>query len=317
MEIGIVGLGRMGAGIARRLLRRSHSCVVFDASPKAGATLAEEGGEAACNLADLVGRLARPRHVWLMLPAGAPTQSVFETLLPLLAEGDLIVDGGNTDWRDDIARQAQAEPLGLSYVDVGVSGGVWGLERGYCLMAGGALAALERLAPILKDLVPDPSEPATPPGSGLVHAGPTGAGHFAKMVHNAIEYGMMQTLAEGLDILQNADRVVENGVRLQIDTPAVAQAWRRGSVIQSWLLDLAAEALRREPELQSYEGRVADSGEGRWAVEAALKAEVPADVISAALFARFRSRQSHTFAEKVLSAMREGFGGHRETPPSA
>jgi 6-phosphogluconate dehydrogenase len=323
MQIGVVGLGRMGANIARRLMRHGHSCVVWDRDPKPGLQLAGEGALATAGLAELVRALAAPRTVWLMLPAGAATDAAIADLAPLLAPGDTIIDGGNTVWKDDIRRAHQLSAKGLHYVDVGTSGGVWGLERGYCLMIGGEKVIVERLDPIFAALTPGKgSIPATPGRQGrdtrveqgYLHAGPTGAGHFVKMVHNGIEYGMMQAIAEGLDILKHAGspRLPEE-LRLAIDVADTAEVWRRGSVITSWLLDLSAAALAEDAELAAYSGHVEDSGEGRWTVQAAIEEAVPAEVLTSALYARFRSRQEHTFAEKLLSAMRKGFGGHMES----
>jgi 6-phosphogluconate dehydrogenase len=323
MQIGVVGLGRMGANIARRLMRREHSCVVWDRDPKPGQQLAGEGAMAAASLAELVRTLAVPRAVWVMLPAGEATETAIAELAGLLASGDTIIDGGNTFWKDDIRRAHELSAKGLHYVDVGTSGGVWGLERGYCLMIGGEKAIVERLDPIFAALAPGKGGiPATPGRQGrdkrveqgYLHAGSTGAGHFVKMVHNGIEYGMMQAIAEGLDILKHAGspRLPEE-LRLAIDVADTAEVWRRGSVITSWLLDLTAAALAEDAELAAYSGHVEDSGEGRWAVQAAVEEAVPAEVLTSALYARFRSRQEHTFAEKVLSAMRKGFGGHMES----
>ncbi|HEY7553021.1 MAG TPA: decarboxylating 6-phosphogluconate dehydrogenase [Hyphomicrobiaceae bacterium] len=322
MQIGVVGLGRMGANIARRLMRHGHSCVVWDRDPRPGRELAGEGALAAASLTALVRALAVPRAVWLMLPAGAATVAAIADLAGLLAPGDTIIDGGNTFWKDDIRRARELGAKGLHYVDVGTSGGVWGLERGYCLMIGGETPAVERLDPIFSALAPGKGGiPATPGREGrdprveqgYQHAGPAGAGHFVKMVHNGIEYGMMQALAEGIDILKHAGspRLPEE-LRLAIDVADTAEVWRRGSVITSWLLDLTAAALAEDAELATYSGHVEDSGEGRWTVQAAIEEAVPAEVLTSALYARFRSRQEHTFAEKVLSAMRKSFGGHVE-----
>ncbi len=322
MQIGVVGLGRMGANIARRLMRRGHSCVVWDRDARPGQQLAGEDALAATSLAELVRALAAPRAVWLMLPAGGATEAAIAELAKLLAQGDTVIDGGNTFWKDDIRRAHELAARGLHYVDVGTSGGVWGLERGYCLMIGGEQPVVERLDPIFAALAPGKgSIPATPGRQGrdqrveqgYLHAGPVGAGHFVKMVHNGIEYGMMQAIAEGLDILKHASsqRLPED-LRLAIDVADTAEVWRRGSVITSWLLDLTAAALAEDAELATYSGHVEDSGEGRWTVEAAIEEAVPAEVLTSALYARFRSRQQHTFAEKVLSAMRKGFGGHVE-----
>jgi 6-phosphogluconate dehydrogenase len=322
MQIGIVGLGRMGANIARRLMRHGHDCVVFDANLDASLALGREGATSSAALQDLVKRLKAPRVVWLMLPAGEITAKAVEELARLMAAGDTLIDGGNTFWKDDIARAAALKPSGIHYVDVGTSGGVWGLERGYCLMIGGEKDVVERLDPIFRALAPGAGDiPATPrresrdprPGQGYLHAGPNGAGHFVKMIHNGIEYGLMQAYAEGFDILKHAgDESLPPEHRLDLNLADIAETWRRGSVITSWLLDLTAAALAEEGDLASYSGHVADSGEGRWTIQAAIEEAVPADVLSAALYTRFRSRQEHTFAEKILSAMRKGFGGHQE-----
>jgi 6-phosphogluconate dehydrogenase len=323
MHIGIVGLGRMGANIARRLMRHGHVCVVFDRDAEPGRGLAGEGATAVGSLAALVKTLPAPRVVWLMLPAGAITEAAISELSGLLASGDALIDGGNTFWKDDIRRAGQLKPKGIHYLDVGTSGGVWGLERGYCLMIGGEVDAVQRLDPIFAALAPGMAGvPATATRKGrdpraeqgYLHCGPSGAGHFVKMIHNGIEYGMMQAFAEGFDILKNANSsALPPEHRLAIDVADVAEVWRRGSVVTSWLLDLTAAALAEDPQLAGYSGHVADSGEGRWTVQAAIEEAVPAEVLTAALYARFRSRQDHTFAEKVLSAMRKGFGGHIET----
>jgi 6-phosphogluconate dehydrogenase len=317
MQIGIVGLGRMGANIARRLMRHGHACVVHDRDAEPGRHLAGEGATAADSLAALVRALPAPRVVWLMLPAGEITEAAIVELTGLLASSDTLIDGGNTFWKDDIRRVRQLKQKGIHYVDVGTSGGVWGLERGYCLMIGGEVDPIfAALAPGMAGV----SATATRKGrdarveQGYLHCGPSGAGHFVKMIHNGIEYGMMQALAEGFDILKNANStMLPLDQRLTIDVANVAEVWRRGSVITSWLLDLTAAALAEDPQLAAYSGHVADSGEGRWTVQAAIEEAVPAEVLTAALFARFRSRQDHTFAEKILSAMREGFGGHVES----
>ena len=322
MQIGVMGLGRMGANIARRLMRHGHACVVYDRDPEPGRSLAAEGAETAGSVGDLVKALGAPRTVWVMLPAGAATETAIGELSELLAAGDTIIDGGNTFWKDDIRRAGELKAKGLHYLDVGTSGGVWGLERGYCLMIGGEKPVVERLGPIFEALAP--GRGTIPPTAGrggrdaraeqgYLHAGPSGAGHFVKMIHNGIEYGMMQAIAEGFDIMRNAGspRLPEE-LRLAIDVADVAEVWRRGSVITSWLLDLTAAALAQDATLAGYSGHVEDSGEGRWTVQAAIEEAVPAEVLTAALYARFRSRQDHTFAEKVLSAMRKGFGGHVE-----
>ena len=325
MQLGMVGLGRMGANIVRRLMRDGHSCAVYDRDPEAGRRLAGEGATAVESLRDLVGQLDAPRAVWVMLPAGAVTESTIAELAGLLSPGDVIIDGGNTFWKDDVRRARELKERGLSYVDVGTSGGVWGLERGYCLMIGGDRPVVERLDPIFATLAPGLGDIPRTAGrdgrdgrdpraeQGYLHAGGHGAGHFVKMIHNGIEYGMMQAIAEGFDILKNADSPkLDPDYRLDLDLADVAEVWRRGSVITSWLLDLTASALAEEEELAGYSGHVEDSGEGRWTVMAAIEEAVPAEVLTAALYARFRSRQDHTFAEKILSAMRKGFGGHVE-----
>lgn len=322
MELGMVGLGRMGANLVRRILRAGHQAVVFDRDPAPGAALAKEGAVATESLAALVAAMPTPRHIWVMLPAGATTQAAIDELATLLAPGDTIIDGGNTFWQDDIARAAILKAKGLHYLDIGTSGGVWGLERGYCLMVGGDKAVVERLAPIFEVLAPGRGDiPVTRyreghdprAEQGWLHCGQNGAGHFVKMIHNGIEYGMMQAIAEGFDILKNANSAkLPEAHRLDLDVAEIAEVWRRGSVITSWLLDLTAEALAKDAALAEFSGHVDDSGEGRWTVQAAIDEAVPAEVLTAALFARFRSRQDHTFAEKILSAMRKGFGGHQE-----
>jgi len=322
MQLGMIGLGRMGANIVRRLMRAGHHCVVYDRDPTPGKTLAAEGAVAAISLADLVAKLDGPRAIWIMLPAGGPTESTIDALVPMLAKGDTIIDGGNSYWRDDIRRGAKLIADGLHYIDVGTSGGVWGLERGYCMMIGGDADEVRRLDPIFRALAPGKGTIPITPGragrdprveQGYMHAGPCGSGHFVKMVHNGIEYGLMQAYAEGFDILRNADA---SGVaaehRFTLDLADIAEVWRRGSVVSSWLLDLTSNALAEEEKLDSYSGFIEDSGEGRWTLQAAIEEAVPAEVLSAALFTRFRSRQSHTYAEKIISAMRKGFGGHVE-----
>ncbi len=326
MQLGMVGLGRMGANIVRRLLQSGHSAVVYDRDLAPGQNLAREGAVTAVNLADLVRAMAAPRHIWIMLPAGSATEDAINQLAGLLQPGDTIIDGGNTFWKDDVRRAKELAAKGLHYVDVGTSGGVWGLERGYCLMIGGETATVERLDPIFKALAPGRGD-ITPTANreirdpraeqGYIHAGRNGAGHFVKMIHNGIEYGMMQAMAEGFDILRHANSPkLPAEHRLDLDLPDIAEVWRRGSVITSWLLDLTASALAEESDLASYSGHVEDSGEGRWTVQAAIEEAVPAEVLTSALYTRFRSRQDHTFAEKVLSAMRKGFGGHVEPKKS-
>jgi 6-phosphogluconate dehydrogenase len=322
MQIGIIGLGRMGGNIARRLMRHGHEAVVFDQNRTAVAELSKEGAVPAASLQDLVHKLAKPRAVWVMLPSGDITEGTISELSLLLEAGDAVIDGGNTFWKDDIRRAAALGKRGVNYVDVGTSGGVWGLERGYCMMIGGKKEAVDRLDPILAALAPGTGDVAPSPGRegrdpraerGYIHAGPSGAGHFVKMVHNGIEYGLMQAYAEGFDILRSAGaKSLPESERFDLDIADIAEVWRRGSVITSWLLDLTAAALAKDKALDAYSGFVEDSGEGRWTIEAAINEAVPAEVLAAALFARFRSRQDHTFAEKVLSAMRKGFGGHVE-----
>ncbi len=321
MQLGIVGLGRMGGNMARRLLRHGHQCVVYDRNTEAVRELAGEGAMGAEALGEFAAQLTPPRAVWVMLPAGAVTESTVMALADILKSGDVVIDGGNSFWKDDIRRAAVLRQKGLHYVDVGTSGGVWGLERGYCMMIGGEQRVIDRLDPIFAALAPGIGDIARTPGRegdqraerGYIHAGPNGAGHFVKMVHNDIEYGLMQAYAEGFDILKNvgrADLPAEH--RMTLNLADIAEVWRRGSVISSWLLDLTAAALAHDAELGQYSGYVQDSGEGRWTLFAAIEEAVPADVLAAALNARFRSREQHTFAEKLLSAMRKGFGGHVE-----
>ena len=322
MQLGVIGLGRMGANIVRRLMEDGHKCVVWDRDPAPGQALAAEGATAADSLEDLVKKLDAPRAAWIMLPAGGPTDDTVTELGKLMQAGDVILDGGNSFYRDDIRRAAALKAHGVSYVDVGTSGGVWGLERGYCMMIGGENAVIDRLDPIFASLAPglgDIPRTKRPAGAdpraerGYIHAGPVGAGHFVKMIHNGIEYGLMQAYAEGLDILQGkGGDAIPEADRYDLNLADIAEVWRRGSVISSWLLDLTAQALADHPTLDEFTGVVADSGEGRWTVEAAVEEAVPADVLTAALYARFRSRQTHTFGEKLLSAMRHGFGGHVE-----
>jgi 6-phosphogluconate dehydrogenase len=326
MQLGMIGLGRMGANIVRRLTRAGHSCVVFDRDPAPGQALAAEGAVVAQDIAGLVRATDAPRHVWVMLPAGAVTEAMVGQLADLLSPGDTIIDGGNTFWKDDVRRAGELRARGIGYLDVGTSGGVWGLERGYCLMIGGEAEAVQRLDPIFSALAPGVGDiPRTQHRDGrdaraehgYLHAGPNGAGHFVKMIHNGIEYGMMQAIAEGFDIMRNAaSSALPEEHRLDLDLAEVAEVWRRGSVVTSWLLDLTAAALAADDDLSGYSGHVEDSGEGRWTVQAAIEEAVPAEVLTAALYTRFRSRQDHTFAEKVLSAMRKGFGGHVEPKKS-
>jgi 6-phosphogluconate dehydrogenase len=323
MQLAMVGLGRMGANIVRRLNKAGgFSAVVYDKSADAVGSLAAEGATGASSLADVVKNLAKPRTIWVMLPAGKITEETIEELASLLESGDVIIDGGNTFWQDDIRRAKALRAKGIHYLDVGTSGGVWGLERGYCMMIGGDKAVVDRLDPLFAALAPGLGDIPRTSGresrdprveQGYIHAGPNGAGHFVKMIHNGIEYGLMQAYAEGFDILKNANsKALPEEHRLDLDIADIAEVWRRGSVIPSWLLDLTSQALAHAPGLDKYSGHVEDSGEGRWTVNAAVDEAVPAEVLTAALYARFRSRQSHTFAEKVLSAMRDGFGGHKE-----
>jgi 6-phosphogluconate dehydrogenase len=322
MQLGVIGLGRMGGNIARRLMQNGHKCVVWDQAKEAVEHLADDGATGAADPRDFVAKLDKPRAVWVMLPAGAVTEQMIEQLSGLLEPDDVIIDGGNTFYRDDIRRAKALEAKRLHYVDVGTSGGVWGLERGYCMMIGGDKAVVDRLDPIFRTLAPGPGEiprtkrpaDADPRAeSGYIHAGPVGSGHFVKMVHNGIEYGLMQAYAEGFDILKGKGGAeLAESDRFDLNLRDIAEVWRRGSVVSSWLLDLTAQALANDAHLEKFSGEVADSGEGRWTVEAAVEEAVPATVLTAALYARFRSRESHSFGEKMLSAMRFGFGGHIE-----
>ncbi|HLG86679.1 MAG TPA: decarboxylating 6-phosphogluconate dehydrogenase [Alphaproteobacteria bacterium] len=322
MQLGLIGLGRMGGNIVRRLQRHGHHCIVYDRDPAAMAALAKEGATASTNIEDLVSRLEPPRTVWVMLPAGEVTDRTVLDAGAILARGDTIIDGGNSFYRDDIRRAAALGERGVNYLDVGTSGGVRGLERGYCLMIGGSRDVVKRLDPLFAALAPGLGQIERTPGRdgrdprperGYVHCGPVGAGHFVKMVHNGIEYGLMQAYAEGLDILKNrTSTALPEAERYELDLADIAEAWRRGSVVSSWLLDLSAMALTESPSLNNYTGVVEDSGEGRWTVGAAIETAVPAEVLSASLYTRFRSRQQHTFAERILSAMRFKFGGHIE-----
>jgi 6-phosphogluconate dehydrogenase len=322
MQLGMIGLGRMGGNIVRRLMRDGHSCVVYDKSADAVKGLAGEGATPSDDLADFVRELKAPRAVWVMLPAGKITHETIVELSGLLSAGDILIDGGNSFFHDDIAHSDLLKAKDIRYLDVGTSGGVWGLERGYCMMIGGDKHAFEHLDPIFKTLAPGVGTIDKTPSregrdqrveQGYLYCGPAGSGHFVKMVHNGIEYGVMQAYAEGFDILKgvNSPAVPENR-RYQLDLADIAEVWRRGSVVASWLLDLTAIALAKDEALSDFVGNVEDSGEGRWTVNAAIEQAVPAEVLSAALYTRFRSRQSHTFAEKILSAMRAEFGGHRE-----
>ena len=321
MQIGVIGLGRMGSGIVRRLLAAGHKIVAYDQNPKAAQAL--HGAEAASSLADFAQKLAVPRSAWVMLPAGGPTEETVLELAKHFAKGDVIIDGGNSFYKDDIRRSKALADKGIDYVDVGTSGGVWGLERGFCMMIGGPQAAVSRLDPIFAALAPGVGTiPRTPHREGrdprvekgYLHAGPAGSGHFVKMVHNGIEYGLMQAYAEGFDVLRGkAGDELPADERYTLDLADIAEVWRRGSVISSWLLDLSSMALAENPQLDEFEGTVEDSGEGRWTVNAAIEEAVAVPVLSSALFARFRSRVRHTFGEKLLSAMRNKFGGHLES----
>ena len=339
MEIGMIGLGRMGASMVRRLLRAGHPCLVYDIHPQTVQALVKEGAVGAASLQDLVHKLRKPRALWLMIPAAA-VEPTLQALVPLLKRGDVVIDGGNSHYHDDIRRDAELKPKGLHYVDVGTSGGVWGMERGYCLMIGGDKTAVRRLAPIFATLAPGIATAPRTPGRkkargtaehGYLHCGPAGAGHFVKMVHNGIEYGVMAAYAEGLNILHHANagkvpRTVDaettplrhpEHYQYDLNLADIAEVWRRGSVIASWLLDLTAQALLGSRDLADFKGRVADSGEGRWTVMAAIDESAPAPVISAALYDRFSSRGEADFADKVLSAMRYAFGGHMEKAAAA
>jgi 6-phosphogluconate dehydrogenase len=339
MQLGMIGLGRMGANMVERLMAAGHHLVVTDRNAAAMEPLLTQGAKGSTALADFVRLLEPPRAVWLMLPAGA-VDPFLATLPPLLSRGDIVIDGGNSYYHDDIQRAAMLRQSGLRYVDVGVSGGVWGRERGYCLMIGGETDAVRHLDPIFRTLAPGVATAPRTPGvsgepdsaeQGYLHCGPSGAGHFVKMVHNGIEYGLMAAFAEGLNILRHADAGMHQAetdaettplrhpehYRYNIDIARVAELWRRGSVVSSWLLDLTAMALQHSPDLKDFSGRVSDSGEGRWTVQAAIEEGVPAPVISAALYARFASRGAEEFADKLLSAMRFGFGGHIEKPTTA
>jgi 6-phosphogluconate dehydrogenase len=324
MQIGMIGLGRMGGNMARRLLRGGHQVVGYASDTASIAAVAADGAMGTATLDELVTKLHRPRAAWVMVPAGEATEQVVNDLSTRMQAGDTIIDGGNSHYKDDVRRAKALRASGIHYVDVGTSGGVWGLERGYCLMIGGPRGPVDRLEPIFRTLAPGRGDIPRTPGrarndspaeQGYLHCGPSGAGHFVKMIHNGIEYGLMQAYAEGFDILRNAAaRDLPAELRFELDVADIAELWRRGSVVQSWLLDLTAMALAENPTLANYTGHVEDSGEGRWTIMAAVEAGVPADVLATSLFTRFRSRQDHTFAEKILSAMRHKFGGHVERP---
>jgi 6-phosphogluconate dehydrogenase len=336
MQLGMIGLGRMGANMVRRLIKGGHQCVVFDVSPKAVQTLVEAKAVGASSFADFVKKLSKPRAVWLMVPAAVVDKTIAD-LLPSLERGDILIDGGNSYYIDDIRRAKELGPKGIHYVDVGTSGGVWGLERGYCMMIGGEAEVVKRLDPILARLAPGAGDIARTPGreklggtaeQGYLHCGPNGAGHFVKMVHNGIEYGIMAAYAEGLGILRAANVGKQTHAvdaettplrdpahyQYDLDLPDITEVWRRGSVIASWLLDLSASALIKDPTLANFAGRVSDSGEGRWTIKAAIDEAVPAHVLTAALYERFSSRGEAEFADRLLSAMRYEFGGHIEKP---
>jgi 6-phosphogluconate dehydrogenase len=322
MQLGMVGLGRMGGNMVRRLLHGGHECVVSDLNPQNVQALAREGATASASLDDFVNKLQAPRAVWIMVPAGDATEQTVNALAQRLQKGDTIIDGGNSYFKDDVRRSQNLKQRGIHYVDVGTSGGVWGIDRGYCMMIGGPKEAVERLDPIFKTLAPGVGDIPRTPGreklsgtaeQGYLCCGPSGAGHFVKMVHNGIEYGLMQAYAEGFDIFNHASsEQVGEDHRYNLNLADIAEVWRRGSVVSSWLLDLTAMALAENPTLSNYTGFVQDSGEGRWTILAAIEEAVPVEVLSAALYTRFRSRQEHTFAEKILSAMRQKFGGHVE-----
>ena len=321
MQLGMVGLGRMGGNLSRRLIANGHEVVAFDRDQKAIDALVKDKATPAASLKDFASKLKAPRAVWVMLPNGKPTEDTVMALADILSEGDTIIDGGNSFWKDDVRRAKALKPKGIHYVDCGTSGGVWGVDRGFCMMIGGEKAVVDRLDPIFSTLAPGLGTIGRTKGfnsdpraeHGYIHAGPNGAGHFVKMVHNGIEYGLMQAYAEGFDILQGrGHESLPDGERFDISLPDVAEVWRRGSVVASWLLDLTSIALAKSPKLEEFTGAVDDSGEGRWTVEAAIEEAVPANVIAASLFARFRSRVDHSFGEKILSAMRNEFGGHVE-----
>jgi len=321
VQLGMIGLGRMGANMVRRLMKGGHRCVVYNRSQDSVKQLVSEGATGSTSLEDFVKKLEKPRTAWMMVPAGAPTEETVRALAELLEPGDVVIDGGNSYFKDDVRRAQMLRSKGIHYLDVGTSGGVWGIERGYSLMIGGDAQIVRRLDPIFQTLAPGAAGTPTTPtrkkvtsaDHGYLHCGPSGAGHFVKMVHNGIEYGLMQAYGEGFDVLRNASSAaLAPEYRYELQLGEIAEVWRRGSVVASWLLDLTAMAFNEDPQLAKYKGYVADSGEGRWTVQAAIEEAVPADVLSAALYARFRSRQEHTFAEKVLSAMREKFGGHVE-----
>jgi 6-phosphogluconate dehydrogenase len=324
MQLGMIGLGRMGGNMVRRLMRGGHECFVFDLNPDNVKQLEADGAKGARSIEDLVEKLQKPRAVWVMVPAGNPTEQTVDRLSKFMSGGDIIIDGGNSHFKDDVRRAKTLGEKGIHYADVGTSGGIWGAERGYCLMVGGEKEVFDQLEPIFKTLAPRRGEIPRTPGrenvastaeEGYVYCGPAGSGHFVKMVHNGIEYGLMQAYAEGFDILRNAtSKELPEDHRYDLNLADIAEVWRRGSVVGSWLLDLTAMALIESPALAEYSGFVQDSGEGRWTIQAAIEEAVPVDVLAVSLFTRFRSRQESTFAEKILSAMRHKFGGHVERP---
>ena len=326
MQLGMVGLGRMGANMARRLKRDGHDLVVFDLDATKVAELKNEGMQGSTDLNEFVDMLTKPRAAWLMVPAGEPTETMVNKFAELFESGDVLIDGGNSYYKDDVRRAKMLRTKGIEYVDAGTSGGVWGLERGYCLMVGCDDKVFEHLEPIFKTLSPGTGSVEPTPGRptegrtahlGYMHCGPNGAGHFVKMVHNGIEYGLMQAYGEGFDIMCNANsKELPEDHRYTLNLGEIAELWRRGSVVSSWLLDLSAIALAQDPNLETYTGYVQDSGEGRWTIMAAIEEAVPADVLASALYVRFRSRHEHTFTEKMLSAMRKQFGGHIERRPA-
>jgi 6-phosphogluconate dehydrogenase len=326
MRLGMVGLGKMGANMTRRLMRGGHEVVVTDLSAENVSKIKGEGAIASASLDDFVSKLGKPAIAWLMVPAGGPTEQTVQALAQKMQAGDVMIDGGNSYFKDDVRRSQQLKDKRIHYVDVGTSGGVWGIDRGYCMMIGGPKEAVQQLDPIFKTLAPGRGDIPRTPGrekmggtaeEGYMYCGPSGSGHFVKMVHNGIEYGLMQAYAEGFDIFKNASsKEVPEDHRYDLNLADIAEVWRRGSVVSSWLLDLTSMALAENPTLSEYSGFVQDSGEGRWTIQAAIDEAVPVDVLSAALFTRFRSRQEHTFAEKMLSAMRQKFGGHIEAAPA-
>jgi len=324
MQLGMIGLGRMGGNMVRRLMRGGHECFVFDLNADSVKQMESEGATGARTIGDMVEKMRKPRAIWVMVPAGDPTEKTVDKLSRFMSGGDIIIDGGNSYFKDDVRRAKMLDEKGIHYVDVGTSGGIRGIEHGYCLMVGGEKEAFDQLEPIFKTLAPGRGEIPRTPGredvgdtaeEGYIHCGPAGSGHFVKMVHNGIEYGLMQAYAEGFDIMRNANsKDLPEDYRYDLSLAEVAEVWRRGSVVRSWLLDLIAMALLENPALTNYSGFVQDSGEGRWTIQTAIEEAVPVDVLAVSLFTRFRSRQESSFAEKVLSAMRHKFGGHVERP---